>query len=161
MAIEKNKVVTIEYTLTDETGELIESSEGQEPLTYVHGVGSIIPGLESSLEGKSPGESIKVSVPPEEAYGQWDEGKVLDVPKTQFSGIGDVTAGMQFSVHSSAGEQIVTVTKVEAETITVDANHPLAGRTLTFDVKIVGIRDATPEELDHGHVHGPEGHHEH
>ena len=92
MTIEKNKVVTIEYTLTDEAGELIESSEGQEPLTYVHGVGNIIPGLESSLEGKSPGESVKVSVPPEEAYGQWDEEKVLDVPKEQFSGIDNVKA---------------------------------------------------------------------
>ena len=159
MTIEKNKVVTIEYTLTDEAGELIESSEGQEPLTYVHGVGNIIPGLESSLEGKSPGESVKVSVPPEEAYGQWDEEKVLDVPKEQFSGIDNVKAGMQFSVHSSVGEQIVTVTKVEGDTVTVDANHPLAGKTLTFDVKVVGIREATPEELDHGHVHGPGDHH--
>jgi FKBP-type peptidyl-prolyl cis-trans isomerase SlyD len=159
MTIQKNTVVTIEYTLTDETGALIESSEGREPLTYLHGGGNIIPGLETSLEGKSPGESLKVSVPPADAYGEWDEGKIIDIPKTQFSGVDDVQVGMQFGVHSSAGEQIVTVTKVEGDNVTVDANHPLAGKTLNFDVKVVGVREPTSDELDHGHVHGPGGHH--
>jgi FKBP-type peptidyl-prolyl cis-trans isomerase SlyD len=159
MTIQRNKVVTINYTLTDETGSLIESSEGQEPLTYLHGVGNLIPGLEASLEGKSAGASMKVSVPPEEAYGVWDQEKVMDIPKSQFSGVESVEAGMQFSVQSEAGEEVVTVSKVEGDTVTIDANHPLAGRTLTFDVTIVGIRDATAEELDHGHVHGHGGHH--
>ena len=159
MTIQKNSVVTIEYTLTDESGALIESSEGQEPLTYIHGMGNIIPGLEASLEGKMAGEAIKVAVPPEDAYGECDNEKIIDIPKVQFSGVDDVKVGMQFGVHSSVGEQIVTVTKVDGETVTVDANHPLAGKTLNFDVKIVGIRDATSDELDHGHVHGPGSHH--
>jgi FKBP-type peptidyl-prolyl cis-trans isomerase SlyD len=159
MTIQKNKVVTLEYTLTDESGALIESSEGQEPLTYIHGVGNIIPGLEASLEGKTAGQSLKVSVPPADAYGERDEQKILEIPLAQFSGADAVQAGMQFGVHSSTGEQIVTVTKVEGDTVTVDANHPLAGKTLNFDVKVVDIQEATPDELDHGHVHGPGGHH--
>jgi FKBP-type peptidyl-prolyl cis-trans isomerase SlyD len=159
MTIQKNSVVTINYTLRDDTGGLIESSEGQEPLTYLHGQGNIIPGLESSLEGKSAGESVKVSVPPEDAYGVWEESKILNIPKGQFSGVDDIKAGMQFSVNSNAGEQIVTVTKVEGETVIVDANHPLAGKTLNFDVTVVGIRAATKDELDHGHAHGDGGHH--
>ncbi len=159
MTIQRNKVVTINYTLMDETGGLLESSEGQEPLTYLHGVGNLIPGLEASLEGKSAGASLKISVPPEEAYGVWDQEKVMDIPKSQFSGVESVEAGMQFSVQGEAGEEVVTVSKVEGETVTIDANHPLAGKTLAFDVTIVGIRDATAEELDHGHVHGHGGHH--
>ena len=159
MTVQKNKVVTIEYTLKDESGDLIESSEGQEPLTYIHGIGNIIPGLEASLEGKTAGDTLVVSVPPADAYGEWDQGKIIEVPKAQFSGVEDVQIGMQFGVHSSTGEQIVTVTKVEEATVTVDANHPLAGKTLKFDVKVVGVREPTPDELDHGHVHGPGGHH--
>lgn len=159
MTIQKNSVVTINYTLRDETGGLIESSEGQEPLTYLHGQGNVIPGLEASLEGKSAGESFKISIPPEDAYGVWEDGNVLNIPKGQFSGVEDIKPGMQFSVHSNEGEQIVTVTKVEEETVTVDANHPLAGKTLNFDVTVIGIRDATKDELDHGHAHGAGGHH--
>lgn len=159
MTIQKNKVVTINYTLTDEAGGLLESSEGQEPLTYLHGAGNLIPGLEASLEGKSAGASLNVSVPPEEGYGVWEQEKVVEIPKSQFSGVDTVEVGMQFSVQSEAGEEVVTVSKVEGDTVTIDANHPLAGKTLTFDVTIVGIRDATAEELDHGHVHGHGGHH--
>ena len=159
MTIQKNSVVTISYTLKDETGGLIESSEGQEPLTYLHGQGNLIPGLESSLEGKSAGESIQVSVAPEDAYGIWEESKILSIPRGQFSGVDDIQAGMQFSVHSNVGEQVVTVTKVELETVTVDANHPLAGKMLNFDVTILGVREATNDELDHGHAHGTGGHH--
>ena len=159
MTVQRNKVVTINYTLTDESGSLLESSEGQEPLTYLHGVGNLIPGLEASLEGKSAGTSLEVSVPPEEGYGVWDQEKIVDIPKSQFSGVDKVEVGMQFSVQSEAGEEVVTVSKVEGDIVTIDANHPLAGKTLSFDVTIVGIRDATAEELDHGHVHGHGGHH--
>ena len=159
MTIQKNSVVTINYTLKDETGGLIESPEGQEPLTYLHGQGNIIPGLEASLEGKSAGELIKISIPPEDAYGVWEESNIMNIPKEQFSGVDDIKAGMQFSVHSNEGEQIVTVTKVEGETVTVDANHPLAGKTLNFDVTVLGIRDATKDELEHGHAHGAGGAH--
>ncbi|MCX6134448.1 MAG: peptidylprolyl isomerase [Ignavibacteriales bacterium] len=159
MTIQKNSVVTINYTLKDDTGGLIESSEGQEPLTYLHGQGNIIPGLEASLEGKSAGESINVSIPPEDAYGIWEESKILIIPKAQFSGVEEIQVGMEFSVHSNVGEKIVTVTKVEDETVTVDANHPLAGKTLNFDVIVVGVREANSDELDHGHAHGAGGHH--
>ena len=159
MTVQRNKVVTINYTLTDESGSLLESSEGQEPLTYLHCVGNLIPGLEASLEGKSAGTSLEVSVPPEEGYGVWDQEKIVDIPKSQFSGVDKVEVGMQFSVQSEAGEEVVTVSKVEGDIVTIDANHPLAGKILSFDVTIVGIRDATAEELDHGHVHGHGGHH--
>jgi FKBP-type peptidyl-prolyl cis-trans isomerase SlyD len=159
MTIQTNSVVTINYTLRDDAGGLIESSEGQEPLTYLHGLGNVIPGLEASLAGKSAGESIKVSIPPEDAYGLWEEEKLLEIPKGQFSGVDDIKTGMQFSVHSNEGEQVVTVTKVEGETVTVDANHPLAGKTLNFEVTVIGIRDATKDELEHGHAHGAGGHH--
>ncbi len=159
MTIQKNSVVTINYTLRDDADGLIESSEGQEPLTYLHGQGNVIPGLEASLEGKSAGDSLKISIPPEDAYGVWEESKILEIPKGQFSGVDDIKAGMEFSVHSNVGEQIVTVTKVEGETVTVDANHPLAGKTLNFDVTVIGIRDATKDELEHGHAHGAGGHH--
>lgn len=160
MTIQKNSVVTINYTLKDDTGGLIESSEGQEPLTYLHGQGNIIPGLEASLEGRSTGESIAVSIAPEDAYGVWEDSKILTIPRAQFSGVDDIQVGMEFSVHSNVGEQIVTVTKVEDETVTVDANHPLAGKTLNFDVMVVGVRDATNDELEHGHAHGAGGAHE-
>ena len=159
MTVQKNTIVTIKYTLTDESGNMIESSEDQEPFTYLHGTGNVIPGLEASLEGKSAGEAIRVSIPPEDAYGEWDEAKVLEIPKEQFSGVDEIKAGMQFSVHSSAGEQIVTVSKVEGEKVMVDANHPLAGKTLNFDVNVVDVRNATQEEIQHGHAHGAHGHH--
>jgi FKBP-type peptidyl-prolyl cis-trans isomerase SlyD len=159
MIIAKNTIVTINYTLTDESGSMIESSEGQEPFSYLHGIGNVIPGLEVSLEGKSAGEAVRVTIPPEDAYGEWDEGKILEIPKDQFSGVDEIKAGMQFSVHSSAGEQIVTVSKVEGDKVMVDANHPLAGKTLNFDVKVVEVRNATEDEIQHGHAHGPNGHH--
>ncbi len=159
MTIQKNTIVTINYTLTDESGTKIESSEGQEPFSYLHGTGNVIPGLEASLEGKSAGESVRVTIPPEEAYGEWDEAKVLEIPKEQFSGVDEIKAGMEFSVHSSAGEQIVTVSKVEGNTVMVDANHPLAGKTLNFDVKVVEVRTATDDEIQHGHAHGDGGAH--
>jgi FKBP-type peptidyl-prolyl cis-trans isomerase SlyD len=159
MTIQKNSVVTINYTLKDETGEVLDSSEEQEPLTYLHGLGNVIPGLEAALEGKSAGDSVKVTIPPEEAYGAWDGEKILQIPKGQFSGVDEITEGMEFSVHSNNGEEVVIVTKVDGDTVTVDANHPLAGKTLHFDVSIVGVREATSDELDHGHAHGPGGAH--
>lgn len=159
MKIAKDAVVTIDYTLTDEHGKVLDSSIGQEPLTYLHGAGNLIPGLESQLEGKSKGDEVKISVPPAEAYGDRDERKVLTVAREQFSGVDKLEVGMQFTAGGGQGEYIVTVTRIEGDTVTVDANHPLAGRTLNFDVRVVDVRNATPDELSHGHVHGPGGHH--
>jgi FKBP-type peptidyl-prolyl cis-trans isomerase SlyD len=159
MKIAKDTVVTIDYTLTDEQGMVMDSSVGQEPLTYLHGAGNLIPGLEAQLEGKSKGDEVKISVPPAEAYGEWDERKVLTVAREQFSGVDKLEVGMQFTAGGAQGEYFVTVTKIDGDRVTVDANHPLAGKTLNFDVRVLDVRSATPDELSHGHVHGPRGHH--
>ncbi|RMD69797.1 MAG: peptidylprolyl isomerase [Gammaproteobacteria bacterium] len=159
MAIAKNDVVTMNYTLKDQEGRVIDTTEGGQPFSYLHGVGSIIPGLEEALEGKSPGEQVSVSIPPEQAYGERNEAFIQVVPKDRFEGVEDVEVGMQFQTPTESGDvRIVTVIAVEGENVTIDANHPLAGVTLNFDVTVLDVRPATPEELSHGHVHGPEGH---
>ena len=159
MKVADDKVVTIAYTVSDGGGEVLDSSEGKEPLSYIHGKGNIIPGLENSLSGKSEGDSFKISIPPSEAYGERDESKVIVLGRDQFEGVEQLEVGMQFRAQSNAGPQLVTITGIEEEKVTVDANHPLAGLTLNFDVTVVGVRDATSEELSHGHIHGPDGHH--
>jgi FKBP-type peptidyl-prolyl cis-trans isomerase SlyD len=158
MQIANQKVVTIDYTLRDDQGDVLDSSQGQEPLTYIHGAGNIIPGLENALAGKGPGESLKVTIPPAEGYGDRDEELVQKVPRDRFPG-GSVEVGMRFHAQGSAGSQVVTVVAVDEGNVTVDANHPLAGMTLAFDVKVLEVRDATADELQHGHVHGKGGHH--
>lgn len=158
MEITTNKVVTIDYTLKDEQGEVIESSGDGQSLAYIHGVGALIPGLEEALEGREEGETVEVSVPPEKAYGQRREDMIQTVPKDRFETERDLDVGMQFQARSEQGTQVVTITGIEDEEVTVDANHPLAGQTLNFEVDIQDVRDATEEELEHGHVHGPGGH---
>ncbi len=158
MQISKHKVVTIEYTLTNDQGAVLDTSEGGEPLAYIQGVGGLIPGLESELEGKSSGDALSVSIPPEQGYGERDEALVQVVARDMFAGVDDLEVGMQFQAKSDEEEQVVTVSKVEGDEVTVDGNHPLAGETLNFEVTVVDVRDATAEELEHGHVHGPGGH---
>lgn len=157
MQISKHKVVTMDYTLTDEKGNTIDTSDGREPLAYIHGVGGIIPGLEAALEGRNPGEQLQVKVAPEDGYGDRDESLLQVVPRDRFD-VEDVNVGMQFHAQSEGGVSVVTVVAVTDEEVTVDANHPLAGVTLNFDVEVKEVRDATEEELAHGHVHGPGGH---
>lgn len=159
MQIANDVVASIEYTLTDDKGNVIDSSVGGEPLAYLHGAGNIIPGLESALEGKKVGDSFKVSVAPAEGYGEKDEGLLQVVPRSMFRGVDQVEVGMQFHAQTDYGMQVITVAKVEGDNVTVDGNHPLAGQNLNFDVKVVEVRAATAEELEHGHVHGPGGHH--
>lgn len=160
MKIAKNSVVTINYTLTDEGGEVLDTSEGREPLSYIQGLGNIIPGLESSLDGRAAGDKFAISIQPAEAYGDRDESRVVKVARDRFAGVDDLEVGMQFRAEGgSGGSQIVTVMAIEQDTVTVDANHPLAGKTLNFDVEVVGVREATPDEISHGHVHGPGGAH--
>ncbi len=155
MQIEKNKVVSIDYTLTNQDGTVLDSSEGRQPLPYIQGIGNIIPGLEEALEGKAAGDKLEVSIPPEKGYGQHDESLMQDLPKEQFSEIPNLEPGMQLEARSPEGHvQVIRIAKVEGETVTIDGNHPLAGQTLNFDVKVVEVRDATREELEHGHVHG-------
>ncbi|HUX37075.1 MAG TPA: peptidylprolyl isomerase [Rectinemataceae bacterium] len=157
MVIEKNRVVSIDYKLVDDDGDLIDSSEDGEPLVYLHGNGNIIPGLEKHLEGKKQGDAVNCVIAAVEAYGERDESLVFTVGKDEFEGT-DVAVGMQFEAHGEHGVQIVTVMSVEGDEVKVDANHPLAGENLHFDVKVVEVREASAEELEHGHVHGAHGH---
>lgn len=153
MIIEKDRVVSIDYTLRDNSGNLIDSSEGSDPLEYLHGNGNIIPGLEKALAGKKAGDKLTCSIAAADAYGERDDSLIFKVNKSEFEGA-DIEVGMQFEAHGEEGAQIVTVVGIEGEEVTIDANHPLAGETLNFDVKIVDVREATSEELEHGHVHG-------
>ncbi|UCF31080.1 MAG: peptidylprolyl isomerase [bacterium] len=153
----KGKVVSIEYTLRDDQGEVIDTSEGREPLDYIHGAGNIIQGLENSLEGREAGESFTVSIPPEEAYGSRDDSLLHYVERRFLDVEGEIEVGMQFQAQAEHGTVILTVANVEGDSITLDQNHPLAGSTLYFEVEVVGVREATAEELEHGHPHGPEG----
>ena len=128
MQVEKNAVVTIDYTLTGPDGQTIDTSVGKQPLPYLHGAGNLIVGLENALEGKKAGDQLKVTIPPEEAYGVRDDSLIQSVPKSAFQGVPDVKQGMQFRSQSPQGVQtVVTVTKVDGDTVTVDANHQLAG----------------------------------
>lgn len=157
MQISKHKVVSIHYTLKDNEGTTLDSSIGGEPLMYIQGIGSLIPGMEEGLEGKVKGDKLHIHVKPEKGYGLRDERLVQEVPRTAF-GSQDVQVGMRFRAETGAGVQIVTVTEVSDESVTVDGNHPLAGVDLNFTVEVMDVRNATPEELAHGHVHGPGGH---
>lgn len=159
MQIAKNAVVHIHYTLKNDAGEVLDSSEGSEPLAYMQGHGNLIPGLEKALEGKQAGESLAVSIAPQDAYGVRDEALIQDVPRSAFKGIPNVEVGMQFHADSNHGPRTVTVTQVSGDSVTVDGNHPLADQTLHFAVQIIEVRAASAEELSHGHVHGPGGHH--
>ncbi|MFQ5408969.1 MAG: peptidylprolyl isomerase, partial [Anaerolineales bacterium] len=140
-------------------GEVLESSEGHDPLAYLHGRGNIVDGLEKALEGKSAGDKFNITLSPDEAYGSRDEAQVQTLPADEFAGVDEIEPGMQFNVHDDDGHHVITVTHVDGDQITVDGNHPLAGETLVFDVEVVGIREPTAEELSHGHVHGDGGHH--
>ncbi|SEO67672.1 FKBP-type peptidyl-prolyl cis-trans isomerase [Aquisalimonas asiatica] len=153
MQIAKDKVVAIDYTLKDDDGSVLDTSEGKEPLAYLHGSGNIIPGLEKALEGKAEGEEVSVNIPPEEAYGERREDLTQVVPRNMFQGVDELQVGMQFQAQSEGGEQIVTIAAIEGDDVTVDANHPMAGVPLNFDVKVVEVRDATEEEKEHGHAH--------
>ncbi len=154
LLIGDNVVVSIDYTLTDTEGGVIDSSEGNEPLSYLHGAGNIIPGLESALHGKTSGASLQVTVPPAEAYGEVHPELIEVVPLSAFQGVEQVEPGMAFEAQGSDGSaRRIVVSKVEGDQVTVDANHPLAGMALTFDVTVVDVRTASDEEIAHGHVH--------
>jgi len=158
MKVSENAVVVIDYTLTDNEGEVIDSSEGAGPLAYLHGMGNIITGLEEALLGKEAGDEVKASIEPEKAYGERHEDMKQEVPKDLFGGIDQIEVGMQFQSETDGGPVMVTVVAIGEEMITVDGNHPLAGVHLNFDVKIREVREASEEELEHGHVHGEGGH---
>ena len=159
MTIAANKAVSIEFTLTNDDGDVIDSSTGGAPLVYLQGAGNIIPGLEKALEGKAVGEELTVTVEPEDAYGEYSAELVSTLSASMFEGVDQLEVGMQFHASAPDGQmQIVTIRDLDGDDVTVDGNHPLAGQRLTFKVKVVAVRDASEEEVAHGHVHGEGGH---
>ena len=161
MQIADKSVVAIDYTLTDDQGEVIDSSEGGEPLWYLHGFENIVPGLERELTGKKVGDQFQVSISPVDGYGERDTELEQEIARDQFEDVDEIEQGMQFHAETDEGYLVFTVIEVGDDMVTVDGNHPLAGMTLNFDVTVREIRSATPEEIEHGHVHGPGGHHHH
>lgn len=154
MKIADNSVVSIHYTLTDNDGTVIDSSEGKEPLNYLHGAGNIIPGLERELAGCETGAKKQVTVEPADAYGEVEPGLVQTLPQEAFSGVEKIEVGMEFHAQGPNGQvQVVVVKDVADDGVTIDANHALAGKTLNFDVSVENVREATAEEIEHGHVH--------
>lgn len=156
--ITDQKVVSLNYTVKDTEGQVIDSSEGAAPLVYLHGQGNIIPGLEAALVGKAPGEEFGVTVEPADAYGEYNEEILQVVPRKAFEGVENIETGMVFTAQAQNGPVQLTVAKVDGDDITVDPNHPLAGKTLHFSGSVIEVREATAEELAHGHVHGEGGH---
>ncbi len=153
MKITKDTVVSIDYTLTNDQGVVLDSSEGREPLSYLQGARNIIPGLEKALEGKQVGDKLTVSVEPAEAYGEFNASLVQAVPREQFPEDLEIKEGMKFHANTEHGPVMVSVKSVDKDAITVDGNHPLAGVRLNFAVTVIGVRGANPEELAHGHPH--------
>jgi FKBP-type peptidyl-prolyl cis-trans isomerase SlyD len=161
MQIAENLVALIHYTLKNEAGDVLDSSEGQEPLPFVCGANNIVAGLESALIGKVVGDKLDVVVKPEEGYGDIREELVQSVDRANFQGIDNIEVGMQFMAEAPWGQQPVTVMEVAEDTVKLDGNHPLAGQTLEFSVEVTEVRAATEDELAHGHVHGEGCNHDH
>ena len=147
-------VVSIHYTLKNDAGEVLDSSDGKEPLVYLHGANNLIPGLENELQGKTAGTKFNASIPPAEAYGEVNADFIQVLNKDMFKGVESIEPGMSFVAQGEAGQQQqVRVTDVSGDEITVDANHPMAGLQLHFEVEVVDVREGTEQELEHGHVH--------
>jgi len=159
ISVADGHVVSIHYTLTLASGEVVDSSADREPLEYLHGHGNIVPGLEEQLTGRGVGDELDAVVPADKGYGEHDPAGVQVVPRDQFPPDVEIESGMQFQAQNEDGSAaILTVSKVEGDEVTVDLNHPLAGETLHFRIQVTAVRTATEEELTHGHVHGPHGH---
>jgi FKBP-type peptidyl-prolyl cis-trans isomerase SlyD len=156
--IENNAVATLHYTLKDNDGEVIDQSEDGS-FVYLHGAMNIIPGLETALTGKAAGDSLSVKVGPEDGYGVHDENRIQEVPKDMFENASDIQLGMQFHAQGPNDDTVmVTISEIKDDTVVIDGNHPLAGKELNFDVKVIDVRSASEEEVTHGHVHGEHGH---
>lgn len=158
--VAKDTVVTFHYTLSDKGGQVLDSSQGGQPLVYLHGYSQIVPGLENALLGKAVGAAFKVAVEPADGYGERNEQMVITLPRSQGNLPADIEVGFVVELVSPEGDEIpARVVKLTEADITLDANHPLAGETLYFDIELTDVRVATKEEVAHGHVHGPGGHH--
>jgi FKBP-type peptidyl-prolyl cis-trans isomerase SlyD len=160
MKVQKDAVVTIDYTLKNDDGEVLDSSKENGELSYLHGHQGIVEGLEEALEGKTEGEKVETTLDPEKAYGERDERLLFDVGRDRMPDDADLEVGMQFLAQGQDGSQRpVTVAAIGDDNVTLDGNHPLAGERLHFDVTINGVREASDEEIDHGHVHDGSHHH--
>jgi FKBP-type peptidyl-prolyl cis-trans isomerase SlyD len=159
MQIERDKVVFIHYTLRDDSGKVLDSSSGRDPLGYLHGGGNIVSGLEQALDGKRVGDKFSVSIAPIDGYGEHDADLVQKVPRRAFQGMRDIKPGMQVQAQTPQGARTFTIKSVVGDMVNLDGNHPLAGQTLNFEIAVTDIRDASPEEIEHGHIHGVGGHH--
>lgn len=153
MKITEKCAVTIHYRLSDEQGQLIESSFEGEPMLYLHGAENMIPGLESALEGKVQGDKLDITVDAEQGYGPYHDGLRQEVPLSAFGDIEDIAPGMRFVAETEMGQRPVQVTEVKDDVAVVDGNHPLAGQSLNFSVEVLEVREATAEEVAHGHIH--------
>lgn len=159
MSIAANKAVAIHYTLKNDDGEILDSSEGTDPLMYLHGHQNIVPGLEAALEGLAVGDKKHVRVSPEQGYGERMDEAIQKVPQSEFPAEIPREIGLQIFAEGPGGQHFpLWITAIDDDVVTVDGNHPLAGQALNFDIEVVEIRDASEEELAHGHVHGPGGH---
>jgi FKBP-type peptidyl-prolyl cis-trans isomerase SlyD len=161
MAITQDSVVTLHYTLKDDAGEVLDSSSSGEPLAYLHGHGNLVPGLERELAGKTAGDKLSVKISPADGYGEFDKALIQRVPRRALKGIKNINVGMRLHAQTPQGPQAVTVTQIQGDMVTLDGNHPLAGKNLNFDIEITDVRVATEEELEHGHVHAAGDHHHH
>ena len=159
MTIGKNTVVEIHYTLKNDAGEVLDSSSGGEPLMYLHGTHGLIQGLENELAGRVAGDKFSAVIPPELAYGESDPDLVHTIDRSMFRGVDNIAPGMVFTAQGENGQQQITVKAVEGDQVVIDGNHEMAGQTLHFDVEVVSVREASEEEIDHGHVHAPGDHH--
>lgn len=159
MNIGPNAVAIFHYTLRDESGTEVETSRGSEPNAYLHGAGNIIPGLENAMLGKSAGDVFTATLAAEDAYGLPDSERKQRVPMKHLLFKGKLKPGMVVQLNTSDGRVPVTVVKAGRHSADIDTNHPLAGQSLTFDIEVVEVREATEEEIAHGHAHGPGGHH--
>jgi FKBP-type peptidyl-prolyl cis-trans isomerase SlyD len=154
MKIGENSVVSIDYTLKGDDGTIIDTSEGREPLSFVFGIGTIIPGLEKELDGKTAGETFAVTIAPEDGYGEYDDSRMVEVPKEHIEGADGMSEGVQVQAQrEDGGIEILTVASIGEKTVILDGNHPLAGKNLHFNVDVKKVREATKEEIEHGHVH--------
>lgn len=157
--IADGKVVSFHYTLRNDAGEVLDSSSGGEPLSYLHGAGSIVPGLENQLTGQAAGAKLRVTVPAGEGYGEYQDELKHAVSRNQFPPGVDIQVGMQFGAQGPNGEQMaVWVREVTGDSVTIDFNHPLAGQALHFEVEVVSLRESSDAEREHGHAHGAHGH---
>lgn len=160
MTIAEKSVVSIDYTLRDNKGKVLDASEAGQPLLYLHGTGALIPGLEKELKGKKAGDKLNVKVAPKEAYGEHMPQLIQKLPRENFQGVDKLEVGMEFEASGEDGHiMVVRIDAIEGDEVTINGNHPLAGMTLEFDVTVAAVREASAEEMEHGHVHGEHGHH--